>query len=141
MEIYRVNKIWQLADVYDIRRKTKIDGVQVPRQSEFDEEYDKIYNYILIHENDIPVGTTRLNLANKEFGKIERVSVIEKFQSKGYGKKLIESAEAWVKDMGLSKIVITSLPSAEGFYEKQGYKKTRIYKGSDRDLIYMEKII
>ncbi len=35
MEIYRVNQTWQLADVFDIRRQTKIHGEIVDKRDEF----------------------------------------------------------------------------------------------------------
>ncbi len=142
MEIYRVNQTWQLADVFDIRRQTKIHGEIVDKRGEFDDQYPLNKNYLLIEENDVPVGTTRLNFNNSDFAKIERVSVAEQFQGRGYGRKLIQAAEEWARESGFSKIVITSLDTAVGFYQKLGYKVNQnISVSSDHPIVYMEKLV
>lgn len=142
MEIYRVNQTWQLADVFDIRRQTKIHGEIVDKRDEFDDQYPLNKNYLLIEENDVPVGTTRLNFNNSDFAKIERVSVAEQFQGRGYGRKLIQAAEEWARESGFSKIVITSLDTAVVFYQKLGYKVNQnISVSSDHPIVYMEKLV
>ena len=141
VSILRVDKVWQLAQVYEIRRRTEIDGKQVTLQLEFDEKYGKKYNYLLALEKGIPVGTVRINLDNQNYGKIERVSIVKEYQYLGYGKKLIVAAEKWIIEEKRKHIVITSLPSAEGFYEKQGYFRTKIVDLSGHKLIFMEKSI
>lgn len=140
MEIYHVDQVWQLADVFSIRRQTKIHGEVVDKRGEFDDQYPLNKNYILVEENDIPVGTARLNFNNDNFAKIERVSIAEPFQKQGYGRQLIEAAEKWVVDKGFGKIVITSLDTAVGFYQKLGYQVNRdIAINSDPPIVYMEK--
>jgi GNAT superfamily N-acetyltransferase len=140
MEIYHVDQVWQLADVFSIRRQTKIHGEVVDKRGEFDDQYPLNKNYILVEENDIPVGTARLNFNNDNFAKIERVSIAEPFQKQGYGRQLIEAAEKWVVDKGFGKIVITSLDTAVGFYQKLGYQVNRdIAINSDHPIVYMEK--
>lgn len=39
MEIYHVDQVWQLADVFSIRRQTKIHGEVVDKRGEFDDQY------------------------------------------------------------------------------------------------------
>lgn len=131
--------MWQLADVFDIRRRTEIDGKQVSSRMEFDEEYGQEYYYLLASENGTPIGTVRVNFNNTNFGKIERVSVTSKYQHSGYGTKLISAAEDWLLEKKFNHVVITSLPSAKGFYEKLGYKETKTVDAPNRTLSYMEK--
>ncbi len=123
-DVYRVNQVWQLAAVFEIRRQTKIHGQVTDPRIEFDEEYGAPYHYLLIEENDIPVGTARLNFTHDGFAKIERVSIAQAFQGRGYGRILIHEAESWATDNGYSKVVIHSLDTALGFYQKLGYVQT-----------------
>ncbi|KRK47284.1 GNAT family N-acetyltransferase [Secundilactobacillus kimchicus] len=121
VEVYRVSQIWQLADVYTIRRQTKIHGSIPAKQIEFDEVWDQPYHYLLIEQDGQPVGTCRLNFTHTDFAKIERVSVIDGYQGQGFGRLLIEKAEQWSQERGYHQVVITSLDTAIGFYQKLGY--------------------
>lgn len=85
------------------------------------EEFGKVYEYVLIADGEQGMGTLRLNCDHEDFAKIERVAVIPEKQYKGYGRLLMAEAEAWIKDKGYKKIVIHSKYSASGFYEKLGY--------------------
>lgn len=120
IKTYRVNQVWQLADVYAIRRHTKIHGV-CNKRTEFDETLDRQYQYILLEVDNEPIATCRLNFDHADFAKIERVSVVEGAQGQGYGRLLIEAAEQWAQDEGYTTVVITSLDTAIGFYQKLGY--------------------
>ncbi|EPH09790.1 GNAT family N-acetyltransferase [Facklamia hominis] len=122
MNIYRVDKVWQLALVYEVRRKTLLFGKKVSSHLEFDETYGKEYNYLLIEENDKGIGTLRVNLENEDYGKIERVSIIPECQSKGLGGKILEEAEKWILESGRNKVVVHSFAPAVNFYLKYGYK-------------------
>ncbi len=39
----------------------------------------------------------------------------------GVGRRVIEEAEAWAKELGIRRVVITSQKHAVGFYERLGY--------------------
>lgn len=121
MEISRVTEVWQLFLVFEIRKETFGVRQSIPLNQEFDEVYGRNYHYILLHEGEQGVGTARVNLTNDGYGKIERVAVIPTYQGKGWGKKVIEAAEEWIKEAGYFKVVITSQLKAATFYEKLGY--------------------
>lgn len=141
-KIYRVDSVWQLADVYEVRIRTFVQGQGIPKQLEFDEIYGGQYNYLLLEENETAVATARINLIHKEYAKIERVGVIPDFQHKGYGRILIEAAESWIRELGIRKIVITSQRQAVGFYESLGYTaKPEIVIESSIPIVYTEKEI
>ncbi|MFD1670743.1 GNAT family N-acetyltransferase [Agrilactobacillus yilanensis] len=141
-EIYRVAEVWQLADVYFIRRQTKIHGIPVTLAGEFDEKFNHHYHYILLKEGEDPVSTLRVNFENEDFAKIERVSTLEKFQNKGYGRALIQAAESWISERGYHKIIITSLDTAVGFYQKLGYVPDYdIHYSGEVPIIHLEKNI
>ena len=121
MNIYRVNEVWQLALVYEVRRQTLLNGVKPKSSLEFDEDYGKLYNYLLMEEDDIGIGTLRVNCDHKDYGKIERVSIIPCQQGKGLGGQLLKEAEKWIKELGYNKIIVYSFEPAVPFYLKCGY--------------------
>lgn len=140
--IYRVDSVWQLAGVYEVRTRTLVQGQGIPRQVEFDERYGERYNYLLLQEHETPIATARINLAQQEYAKIERVAVIPDFQHKGYGRLLIEAAEKWISELGFRRIVITSQRTAVGFYESLGYTaRPEIVIKSSIPVVYTEKEI
>ncbi len=144
MTIYRVDQVWQLAGVYEIRKKILVAGKKVPAELEFDEEYGRNYSYLLIQERGDPIATARINFEfeSENYGKIERVAVIPDHQKSGYGRKLIEAGENWIIERGLKKIVITSQEQAVGFYEKLGYTiYPEIKLKSKIPIVYTEKIV
>ncbi|MEK5027561.1 GNAT family N-acetyltransferase [Paenibacillus sp. FSL M7-1046] len=141
-EIYRVDSVWQLAGVYEVRTRTFVNGQGIPKELEFDEVYGESYCYLLLEENQTAVATARINLTYEEYAKIERVGVIPEFQNKGYGRILIEAAENWIRELGIHKIVITSQQQAVGFYESLGYiARPEIIIKSAIPIVYTEKEI
>ncbi|WNS43678.1 GNAT family N-acetyltransferase [Paenibacillus sp. MMS20-IR301] len=140
--IYRVDAVWQLAGVYEVRTKAFVEGQGIPRQSEFDEAYGGQYHYLLLEENGQAVATARINLNPAEYAKIERVGVIPEHQHKGYGRILIGAAEDWIRELGIQRIVITSQQQAVGFYESLGYTaRPEIVINSSIPVVHTEKII
>ncbi len=138
---YRVSEVWQLADVYYIRRQTKIHGHAVDHRMEFDEDFNEKYHYILLAQGDDPIGTCRVNFEHQDYGKIERVAILDQYQHQGFGRELISAAEDWLEDKGFAKVVITSVDTAVGFYEKLGYTPNYEIKYEDTDfpIVYMAK--
>ncbi|MFC3747815.1 GNAT family N-acetyltransferase [Paenibacillus sp. GCM10012306] len=138
--IYRVDQVWQLSGVYEVRIKTSVKGQGFSKEGEFDEVYGKPYHYILLEEDDEPIATARINLENAGYAKIERVAVIPESQGKGYGRLLIEAAESWIRELEFQRIVITSQQQAVGFYESLGYiAKPEIEIKSNIPIVYTEK--
>lgn len=144
METYRVNEVWQLALVYQVRI-AEAKFVHASLQEEFNEIYGKNYNYILIADGEKGIGTLRLNVDHADYAKIERVGVIPECQHQGIGREMIKEAEAWARDKGYEKIVIHSKYSAAGFYDKLGYLKNESVKlelGPDgKPQVYFEKYL
>lgn len=142
VEIVKVDKTWQQAQVFQVRRETFIKGQNISQELEFDEEYGKLYHYILILDQGRGIGTARINLSHEDYGKIERVAIIPEFQGQGLGRQLIEACEAWIWSKGIYKVVITSQLKAAGFYEKVGYVPNPAIKTETTiPTVYTEKIL
>jgi GNAT superfamily N-acetyltransferase len=132
---------WQLAGVYYVRTEGMVKGFGIPIDLEFEND-SFTSKYILLLENGLPIATCRPRIVNTETAKIERVCVIEAYRSKDFGKRVIEAAEQWLKELGVRKIIINSRDAVVGFYEKLGYTADRnqIHQGFFPE-VYTEKQI
>lgn len=140
MNVYRVSETWQQLLVFDVRRKAFVEGQNIPLELEYDEIYGEKYNYILLEKRMKVIGTSRINLSNKDYAKIERVAITPEFQRKGLGSRLIFESEEWIKEFGINTSVITSQVQAAAFYEKLGYKINKeVELHSSIPTVYMEK--
>lgn len=54
--------------------------------------------------------------------KLRQMAVAEKWQRRGIGQVLVGAAEEACRNMGATKIVLHARVTAQGFYEKLGYK-------------------
>lgn len=141
-EAYRVDSVWQLAGVYEVRTSTFVKGQGIPKESEFDEVYGQTYCYILLEEEGRAIATARINATHEDYAKIERIAVIPEFQNQGYGSLIIEAAENWIRELGFRKIVIISQQQAVGFYERLGYiPRPDLKIESSIPVVYTEKSI
>lgn len=141
MEAVRVKDLWQRAGVYYVRTQAMVKGFQIPLSSEFDEGDTPDTKYILILEGFYPVAACRLHVTEEETAKIERVSVLEENRKKGIGRFMIQAAEEWLKELGISKVIITSRDEAVGFYEALGYTAdySKVEDVGIFNIIYTEK--
>ena len=104
---------------------------------------EKIKNYfkeqiifVLEIENTIKgfvIGTINLE-DDGDHGYVSEIIVSEKFQRKGYGKKLLEKIEKYFKKNKAKKIGLMSHPKSKAFkiYKKLGFKKLE-------NFVYMTK--
>lgn len=119
---YRVTEYWQRACVYYVRLDEFVREFSGGVSHELDSSDGPDTPYILVmNELGKPVGTCRLRYLDEHTGKIERVSVLKEYRKFGAGTIAIHAAEDWLRENGVTKIVINSRKSAIGFYEKLGY--------------------
>ncbi|WP_316345323.1 GNAT family N-acetyltransferase [Clostridium sp.] len=89
------------------------------------------YNIFIALQNNQVVGFIgiQISLAFEISGKIMRIialSISEKYQKQGIGRKLMQAAEEYGKMKQVTAVVLNSGLSREGahkFYEKQGFYK------------------
>lgn len=60
----------------------------------------------------------------EEYGYIRELWVAPKYRRTGIGGQLMELAEQYFSDLGMSQIVLKAEPQAEGFYRKMGYEES-----------------
>ncbi|MDO4460310.1 MAG: GNAT family N-acetyltransferase [Clostridia bacterium] len=125
MEIYRVtseSEAWKRKAYDSIRVDAFCYGQNIPVEIEFsDDDVEDDFNGILVVDDHKPIAGLKIVYPNENTAKIERVCTVREEQKSGYGRKMISAAEEWIKEKGISHIVISSQDRARGFYEKCGY--------------------
>lgn len=125
MEIYRVTKDseeWLFKSYDYVRTDAFCFGQNIPVEGEFshDEPREKA-NFIVIIDDHKPLAGCNITYPKPGVARIGRVCVIRSRQKSGVGHVLIEEAEKWIREKGISHVVITSQDRAAGFYKKCGY--------------------
>lgn len=126
MEIYRITKEspkWYLKAYDYVRMDAFVFGQSIPLEGEFahDDPEEELEAIILLEDHK-PVAGCRITYPREGIGKIGRVCVIREKQRTGVGHILMEAAEKWIAEKGVSHIVINSQDRAAAFYEKCGYR-------------------
>ncbi|MDF2934919.1 MAG: hypothetical protein K0Q90_292 [Paenibacillaceae bacterium] len=121
MEVIRVTENWQRAAVYWLRIQVFVEGQSIPLEMEFDARDGDGTRYVLIMEDHRPIATARLYTDDDGAARIGRVGVAAGSRGLGVGRRVIEEAEAWARELGIRRIIITSQKHAVGFYERLGY--------------------
>ena len=74
---------------------------------------------------------------------LRSIAVRKSFQGQNVGKKLIETHMANARKRGLKRLVLTSLKSLEGYYEKLGFRKVGGYEETAdgvEELLWMKEL-
>lgn len=121
METIRVTKEWQKAAAYYIRAKVAREDFVIPLSGEFSEDMPE-HDYIVVFDGDQPVSTCRIHYLDQHTAKIERVATLKEYRGKHYGKAGILEAERWLREKGVTHVLINSREEALGFYIKLGYQ-------------------
>ncbi|MGM9988034.1 MAG: GNAT family N-acetyltransferase [Bacillaceae bacterium] len=87
--------------------------------------------YVLIWKNGYPIGQLELRIIQyegKEIGYVHLYYIIEAYRNKGYGKQLVQYAEAFFRKYHVPEYhlrVSVTNKSAIAFYQKVGMKKIK----------------
>lgn len=112
-----------LEKAFHIRKEVFVVEQGVPLEDEFD-EFDSLggqCEHILVYDNEKAVGTGRLRVVD-DFGKLERICILEPYRKFGLGKVIIQTLEEIVKDKEIDRVKLHGQTQAEGFYKKLGYQ-------------------
>lgn len=112
-----------LEKAFHIRKEVFVVEQGVPLEDEFD-EFDSLggqCEHILVYDNEKAVGTGRLRVVD-DFGKLERICILEPYRKFGLGKVIIQTLEEIAKDKEIDRVKLHGQTQAEGFYKKLGYQ-------------------
>ncbi|MBQ7741239.1 MAG: GNAT family N-acetyltransferase [Eubacterium sp.] len=143
INVLRATEEWQRAGAYSVRIQGMNRQHGISLREEFDDNDKDGTNYIVLLDGDYPIATCRFYETDKDTVLIGRVVVLPEYRGKQLGRRVIEEAEKWIKELGYGKININARVEAVGFYEKLGYNQVsgNIIKGNIFNCIEMEKHI
>lgn len=119
LQIEKVNTKKTLEQAFNIRKKVFVEEQRVPVEIELD-EFDKTADHFIVYLNKKPVGCARVSYNG--FAKLERIAILKKYRSRGYGTQLTKYLIQYCKKKKIRKIVIHSQMNVVGFYKKFGFK-------------------
>jgi len=104
-----------------IRREVFIENQNVPEELEID-GLDGAAEHYIGYVDEQPISTARIRLDDEgAHAKIERVSVLSKYQGSGYGKALMIHILGELETRGLVGARLESQVHARRFYERLGF--------------------
>lgn len=112
-----------LKKAFNIRIEVFVKEQGVPLEDELD-EFDTLNgscDHILVYYNGEPVGTGRVRMVD-EFGKLERICILEPYRKFGLGKIIITTLEEIALERGATKVKLHGQSQAQGFYKKLDYQ-------------------
>ena len=123
MDFKRIALEDDLRIAFHIRKEVFVKEQNVLLEEEFDEfdTMNELSEHILVYYNDQPVGTGRVRWVD-DFGKLERICILEPYRKFGLGKVTIGTLEEIAEEKGLSRVKLHGQTHAEGFYKKLGYQ-------------------
>jgi len=103
-----------------IRRKVFIEGQNIPEEIEMD-KYDAESDHYILKIDSAPVGAARVRYLGDE-SKIQRVAILDEYQGKGLGRKLMQYIiEDIIKKNVAKSMILSSQVHAIPFYESLGF--------------------
>ncbi|MCL6632485.1 MAG: GNAT family N-acetyltransferase [Alicyclobacillus herbarius] len=133
----------QLQECLQIRREVFIEEQGVPEELEMD-ELDRVTacTHLLVRDaRGCAQATARVKRLDDETGKVQRVAVRKAARGGGYGRIVMEAAEAVARQLGCARVVLDAQCQAQGFYERLGYRVVSPEKFLDAGIwhVRMEK--
>ena len=114
-----IQKTDDFNQVQDIRIKIFNKELGLSNSDIFDEDDQILEQFLIIHDGNA-IGTFRLREVN-DFHKIERMGILSKYRSKGFGKLSLDEIKSYSKKANKSKIILDSIYDARNFYAKSGF--------------------
>lgn len=128
-----------LEEALAIRRAVFVEEQDVPEAIEYD-DLDEDATHLLARDGDVPVGTARLRPRDRDALKVERVAVLPEHREEGWGRRLMETAEAVARDRRFDRIVLHGQTTVETFYHELGYRTTSdVFEEAGIPHVEMEK--
>ncbi len=109
-------------DAREIRLRVFVGEQKIPVELEWDEADAVCVHAVAYNRLGMPVGTGRLLPAERGVSKIGRMAVHEVLRGTGVGRRLLHDLMDRARERGDTEIVLHAQQSAQGFYEREGYR-------------------
>ena len=141
LEVVRATETWQQAGAYFVRIQGMAKQHGITLRREFDDHDTPDTKYIVLLDNNFPVATCRIYQIDSKSVMIGRVVVLPEYRGKGLGKRVVEEAELWIRELGYVISVVESRDVTIDFYKNLDYIVTdnTVIHGDTFDCIRMEK--
>ena len=141
IEVLRAESEWQRAGAYSVRIQGMNRQHHIPLREEFDEHDGDGTRYIVLLDDGYPVATCRFYEIGTGSAVLGRVVVLPEYRGRGLGRRVVEEAERWIRELGCREVVIDSRIVAVPFYERLGYASAdnTVIKSGSFDCIRMRK--
>lgn len=143
MEVLRATEEWQRAGAYSVRIEGMNRQHHISLRDEFDEHDCDGTKYIVMLDDGYPVATCRFYEVDELSVIIGRLVVLPDYRDHHLGSRVINEAEAWIKELGYKTILIDSRLETIGFYENLGFEHVDdvVIRSGTFDCIRMKKTV
>lgn len=120
MDFKRITMENDLNVYLHIRKAVFVTEQNISLVDEFD-KLNELSEHVLVCHHEQPVGTGRVRWVD-DFGKLERICILEPYRKLDLGKIMIKSLEEIVEEKGRSRVTLHGQTQAENFYKELGYQ-------------------
>ena len=118
----RAEEEWQRAGAYSVRIQGMNRQHHISLREEFDEHDGEGTRYIVLLDEAYPVATCRFYQLDSASVMIGRVVVLPEYRGKGLGRRVIQEADDWIRELGFQWVTVDSRTVAMDFYRKLGFE-------------------
>lgn len=122
LKILRAESEWQRTGAYSVRIQGMNRQHHISLREEFDEHDGDGTKYIVLLDDEYPVGTCRFYESAEGEAQLGRVVILPEYRGQHLGHRILKEAEQWCKECGIRKIIVDSRVEVIPFYEKLGYE-------------------
>lgn len=143
MEVIRATEEYQRAGAYYVRIQAMARQHGISLREEFDAVDGPGCRYIVVLDDGFPVATCRWFEVGPGEAEIGRVVVLPEWRGRHLGQLVMRQAEAWIRESGYRKIVLSARIGVDPFYEKLGYSynTAREAHSGTFQCVFMEKAL
>ena len=105
-----------LKEISEVRHKVFVVEQSIPPEIEMDGKDSDCIHFLALEQSK-PIGAARL----QKYGKIERVSVLREYRTKGIGTAIMRMVIERANDLNVEKIFLHSQMDSKNFYQQLGF--------------------
>lgn len=140
MRVHFGSEIWNKAAAFYVRMNVFVLERSIALKDEFDEVDEDETTYVVVYDGKLPVATGRIVYLDALTVRPGRIAVLDQYQGKGLGAKILQEIERLALEQGRTVSCIHSEEVSAGFYIKQGYKITSdVFQEDGVPCVIMEK--
>ena len=103
-------------EISEVRHKVFVVEQSIPSEIEMDGKDSDCIHFLALEQSK-PIGAARL----QKYGKIERVSVLREYRTKGIGTAIMKMVIEKARDLDIEKIYLHSQMDSKNFYQQLGF--------------------